>query len=1076
MIQVDLSRVYLDYALIFRREALVISVYERSHQMVRSFCANINLKKGKSSNLRYNGTYLSFLEEYEVFIQPIQCGKEKVYHALMISKKIADTIFLTTDENAGCDFYKLLMKKYDYPLMEWWGEHLLRKGIRNRNIDIGYGGLSVLYGKNAINEGRDLCGVPLKSLKAHSLDVYDEDILKDHIKELFLEKKIWISKKPQKPFSSEMTMDEYFNQYGHTIASNLEKKLKPLQELDGTMEGMTMLSMRLYPQQCAVVNGAVALLEKSSYCIQNEGMGTGKTAQSLAIAEKYMVRQWLKKHPGKTVKDVYSSLDTVKYRHVVMCPGHLVRKWANEIRAQIPFADVVELTEFRQLVELRNKGPKRTGKEFYVMSMDFGKLTYMQQPVPTKIKHNATLHYKKCVKCKSEYLSRGDTCPYCSQKGFTRGSVFHITKGLVCPECGEMLFAQMEEEGTSCSALNVWDFATPTVKNSKCFSCGANLWQPFVKNINTGRFLSSVGTKTKKWVRASHYANKAKKAVKSVWVLSGHEDDYFSFVGQEPLSIKEDMQGVRKYAPTQFIKKYMKGFFDIAILDELHKYKGGGTGQGNAMDALVKASKKQLALTGTIAGGMADHLFYLLYRLEPRRMREAGYKWGDAMKFAEDYGSIERFYSLDEDNMALGTTVRGRQLGSARSKPGISPRLFTDFLLDRAVFLDLSDMSKFLPPLLEKIVAVPLDESCTEMVGDYKSVLKILDDASKEDGGFGLSGSKLLLSLSYLDKPFGETVIKSPSTGNVVCYIPQHEYLWDDMLPKEKKLIELVKSELKEGRNCVVFAEFTRSPLTCVSYRLKELIEKYTGVKALVMESSSPAPLEREEWMHEQTEKHGIRVFITNPRCTETGLDFIWTKNGTTYNFPTLIFYQLGYSLFTIWQASRRSYRLVQKEECRVFYMAYEDTIQMEVVSLIAEKQVATSAIQGKFSTEGIAAMAKGVDAKVRLAAALSSNDFGSSSAIQDMFDVMSISRNDDGTYDGFEPMKILKELIGEELEQSLLKEFRAEFDYDAFFDELFMELNEEELCSNPLPALVKVEEPKKKVQTEGLDIFSLFA
>lgn len=65
----------------------------------------------------------------------------------------------------------------------------------------------------------------------------------------------------------------------------------------------------------------------------------------------------------------------------------------------------------------------------------------------------------------------------------------------------------------------------------------------------------------------------------------------------------------------------------------------------------------------------------------------------------------------------------------------------------------------------------------------------------------------------------------------------------------------------------------------------------------------------------------------------------------------------MGYNLFTLWQASRRHYRLNQDVECRTFYLAYANTIQEEVIRIKGEKQVATSAIQGKFSAEGLAAM-----------------------------------------------------------------------------------------------------------------------
>ena len=77
-----------------------------------------------------------------------------------------------------------------------------------------------------------------------------------------------------------------------------------------------------------------------------------------------------------------------------------------------------------------------------------------------------------------------------------------------------------------------------------------------------------------------------------------------------------------------------------------------------------------------------------------------------------------------------------------------------------------------------------------------------------------------------------------------------------------------------------------------------------------------------------------------------------------------------------------------QTMECRTYYMAYEGTAQAKVIELIAEKQVATAAIQGKFSVEGISAMAEGVDARVALASSLADQDVKSGSALQKMNDV----------------------------------------------------------------------------------------
>ena len=72
----------------------------------------------------------------------------------------------------------------------------------------------------------------------------------------------------------------------------------------------------------------------------------------------------------------------VKYRNLVMCPGHLLEKWKGEIERQIPYAKATIVTDFSQLLELRKRGSQRFGKEFYILSKDFAKLSYSLKPVP----------------------------------------------------------------------------------------------------------------------------------------------------------------------------------------------------------------------------------------------------------------------------------------------------------------------------------------------------------------------------------------------------------------------------------------------------------------------------------------------------------------------------------------------------------------------------------------------------------------------------------------------------------------------------------------------------------------------
>jgi hypothetical protein len=111
----------------------------------------------------------------------------------------------------------------------------------------------------------------------------------------------------------------------------------------------------------------------------------------------------------------------------------------------------------------------------------------------------------------------------------------------------------------------------------------------------------------------------------------------------------------------------------------------------------------------------------------------------------------------------------------------------------------------------------------------------------------------------------------------------------------------------------------------------------------------------REEWIARNGK--GVDVVISHPKLVETGLDLF--DKGGNHNFCTLIFYQTGYNLFTLRQASRRSWRIGQEKECKVVYFYYEGTMQERAMGLMGRKLAAAEAIDGKFSSEGLAAAAE---------------------------------------------------------------------------------------------------------------------
>src|SRR3546814_1772782 len=96
------------------------------------------------------------------------------------------------------------------------------------------------------------------------------------------------------------------------------------------------------------------------------------------------------------------------------------------------------------------------------------------------------------------------------------------------------------------------------------------------------------------------------------------------------------------------------------------------------------------------------------------------------------------------------------------------------------------------------------------------------------------------------------------------------------------------------------------------------------GFKVAVLRASVDAS-QREDWIAEQIDR-GIDVLITNPELVKTGLDLL--------EFPTIVFLQSGYNVYSLQQAARRSWRIGQKQPVRVVYLGYANSSQMTCLGL----------------------------------------------------------------------------------------------------------------------------------------------
>ena len=404
-----------------------------------------------------------------------------------------------------------------------------------------------------------------------------------------------------------------------------------------------------------------------------------------------------------------------------------------------------------------------------------------------------------------------------------------------------------------------------------------------------------------------------------------------------------DSDKIRRMAPIEFIGRYMPEWFDYAICDEIHQL-AGDTAQGNALGTLASCTNRIVGLTGSLLGGYADDLFNTLFRLEARRMKEHGYEWGTTGRssFIQDYGVLETITKVEPANNACS---KAKATSTVRRKPGASPLLFGEFLMQLCAFVFLEDISGELPPYEETYLSVPMDapmqEAYRELEDDMRKALKA------HRGNRSVLSTMLNTLLLYPDHPYGiGTLYGTEFDPELKCRVrfviaEPRDLPEDHIYSKERRLIEEIKKEQLEGRRCQVFAVYTQKH--DVTARLQRILS-IEGIRTAVLRASVDTS-KREAWYARQV-KDGVQVVICHPKLVETGLDLL--------DFPTIIFYESGYSLHTLRQASRRSWRIGQQRPVRVKFLCSEGTMQTSCLRLMGKKLLVALTMEGKFAGEGL--------------------------------------------------------------------------------------------------------------------------
>ena len=631
---------------------------------------------------------------------------------------------------------------------------------------------------------------------------------------------------------SEMSLASFLETHRDGIIEAVTRAYPPLVTQAEPIPDL--LRQPLGRQAEAITATALSLREHRNTLLVGE-MGTGKSFCSIASAYKAGMQ-----------------------RTLVMCPPHLVEKWAREVQTTVPGVRTRILESITQIEALRWE--VGTQPLFAILSREKAKLSHAWRP--------AYVMRKKRLK---DDLGHGST--------FSSPS---------CPRCGEVL-------ETPEGLLTHDELAK---KRRTCGGCGEQLWQA-------------------------------------------------------------DPQGPRRYALGHYIAEKLPGFFDLLVIDEAHELKSGGSAQGIAAGALAEAIPHTLGLTGTLYGGYASNLHFLLQRFSPQIRSSYGYH--DEQRFVAHYGILERTTREDEDGED-GRVSRRKKTTAVRERPGLSPALLPHLLFN-TVFLRLTDVAEALPSYHEEIEILHMEEDQRAVHLAFKEDLAAELQRQLACGSKKLLGAYLQSLLHHPDTPWREeAVFTTDSKGMVRCVAEATALTERVVYPKEQRLIDIAKEEKRRGRRLMVFVQGTNR--RDITGRLSGLLER-EGLKVGVLKSHTVTAKKREAWVAKEVEK-GLDVLICHPRIVQTGLDLI--------AFPTLIFYQTEYSVYTLRQASRRSWRIGQDQPVKVIHLAYEETIQTKALALVAKKAQASLALEGELVEGGLVGMAED-DLMLSLAKALIAGD-----------------------------------------------------------------------------------------------------
>ncbi|MBV6394124.1 MAG: hypothetical protein KPEEDBHJ_03372 [Anaerolineales bacterium] len=413
----------------------------------------------------------------------------------------------------------------------------------------------------------------------------------------------------------------------------------------------------------------------------------------------------------------------------------------------------------------------------------------------------------------------------------------------------------------------------------------------------------------------------------------------FSRVGGVEILEQGSGQGFGKVCPDGYVYNFeVEGnnnyFANGVLVHNCHQFKSKSSDRGIAFHQLVEATKYTLTLTGTFFGGKSTSIFWLLHRLNAGVRKD--FAFNDEKRWARLYGVLEmtrKSKRTEEDGDEDGFTGNRRYQNQAKEQPGISPAI-VNRLLDTTVFLSLKDLGLALPHYAEEVVTLEMTD---EQSSQYRVMAKKLYDLAIKSRRY--LSTWLQWTLARPNSAFRDEVVEVDEVNKKGEVIRRKELMElpavvdKEALPKESWLVDFCRAERQQGRKVLIYLRQTGT--RDIQDRILKTLRD-GGVRAEVL-TSSVNPRKREEWIAKRVV--GLDALVVNPRLVETGLDLV--------AFSSVVFAEIEYSLYTLWQAVRRVWRLGQTKPVKAIFSVYSEAMEARALALMGRKMKAAQLLYG---------------------------------------------------------------------------------------------------------------------------------